>query len=306
MAASLTTRTSWGSSRLGPMTLRILTDSTADLPPEFVERLHIAVVPLVVLFGDEQLLDGVDITSERFFKRLVREQTLPTTSQPSPASFRAAYEQLVAEGATEILSIHVSGKLSKTIESARRAAEGVTGARIEHIDSQTTSLALGLGVIDAAELANAGKGIDEVKAAIEDQFRRTYTFIMVDTLEYLRRGGRIGRAQELIGSLLQFKPLLAIADGEVVPVGRARTKQKAFEELLRRAGALRPFSQAMVVHATTPDDLDYVVQRLHGMEPEMSITVGRITPVVGVNAGPGMLAFAVVSSNVGSASAPRD
>jgi DegV family protein with EDD domain len=285
------------------VTLRIVTDSTADLPPEFVERLHISVVPLTVLFGDEELQDGVDITSEKFFKRLVREPKLPTTSQPSVGAFQAVYKALIDEGATEILSIHLSGKLSRTIESARQAAEGVTGARIAHVDSRTASLALGLGVIEAAEAAAAGKGLDEVKAFVEDHFRRTYTFILVDTLEYLRRGGRIGRAQELIGSLLQFKPLLAITDGEVTPIGRTRTKQKAIEELLRRAGELRPFSQAMVVHGTTPEVLDYVVQRLHGMEPNMPITVGRVTPVVGVHGGPGVMAFAVVQAS--DADSPR-
>ena len=287
------------------MTLRIVTDSTADLPLEFIERLHITVVPLVVLFGDEELQDGVDINSEKFFKRLVRETQLPTTSQPSIGTFRATYEALLADGATEILSIHLSSKLSKTIESARQAAEEFPEARIVHIDSRTSSLAPGLGVIAAAEAAQAGKSLDEIRALVEDHFARTHIFIMVDTLEYLRRGGRIGRAQELIGSLLQFKPLLSIADGEVQPIGRARTKQKALEELLRRAGELRPFQEAMVVHATTPDDLDYVVQRLHGMEPEMPITVGRITPVVGVHAGPGMIAFAVVSKGVSAAASLR-
>lgn len=287
------------------MTLRIVTDSTSDIPSEFIERLDITVVPLVVLFGDEELQDGIDITSEKFFKRLVRETQLPTTSQPSVGTFRATYEALIADGATEILSIHLSSKLSKTIESARQAAEEFPETRFVFVDSRTSSLALGLGVIAAAEAVQAGKSLDEVRAMVENHFDRTHTFIMVDTLEYLRRGGRIGRAQELIGSLLQFKPLLAIADGEVQPIGRARTKQKALEELLRRAGELRPFQEAMVVHATTPEDLDYVVQRLHGMEPEMPITVGRVTPVVGVHAGPGMISFAVVSKAVSGAASPR-
>lgn len=278
------------------MVLRIVTDSTADLPPEFVDRLAIAVVPLVVLFGDEVLQDGVDINSEKFFRRLVREPQLPTTSQPSVGTFRAAYEALRDAGATEILSIHISGKLSRTIESARQAAAEVSGVRIEHVDSGEASLALGLGVIAAAEAAQAGKSLDEVRALVTSQFRRTHCFFMVDTLEYLRRGGRIGRAQELIGSLLQFKPLLAIREGEVVPIGRARTKQRAIEELLRRAGELRPIAQAMAVHATTPEDCEYIVERLHGMAPDAEITVGRITPVIGVHTGPGMLGFAVVTA----------
>ncbi|MBM4415214.1 MAG: DegV family protein [Chloroflexi bacterium] len=278
------------------MTLRIVTDSTADLPPALAAQHAIGVVPLTVLFGDEQLRDGVDITSEKFFRRLVREQKLPTTSQPAPGDFRAAYETLIAEGASEILSIHISGKLSRTIESARMGAEGLP-ARIEHLDSGLASLALGLGVMTAAMRAAAGASLDETRALVADQFARTHLYFMVDTLEFLRRGGRIGRAQELIGSLLQFKPLLAIEAGVVEPIGRARTKQRALEELLRLAGELRPIEQMMAVHATTPDDLKFLVDRLYGLAPDAPITVGRITPVIGVHGGPGLLGFAVVTAS---------
>lgn len=278
------------------MTLRIVTDSTADLPPALAAQHAIGVVPLAVLFGDEQLRDGVDITSEKFFRRLVREQKLPTTSQPAPGDFRAAYETLIAEGASEILSIHISGKLSRTIESARMGADGLP-ARIEHLDSGLASLALGLGVMTAAMSAAAGASLDETRALVADQFARTHLYFMVDTLEFLRRGGRIGRAQELIGSLLQFKPLLAIEAGVVEPIGRARTKQRALEELLRLAGELRPIEQMMAVHATTPDDLKFLVDRLYGLAPDAPITVGRITPVIGVHGGPGLLGFAVVTAS---------
>ena len=278
------------------MVLRIVTDSTADLPPEVVERLGITVVPLVVMFGDEMLQDGIDITSERFFRRLVREAQLPTTSQPSPGNFRVAYERLRDGGATEILSIHVSGKLSRTVESARQGAAGVTGVRIEHVDSGHASLALGMGVIAAARAAEAGGNLDEVRALVVSQFRRTHCYFLVDTLEYLRRGGRIGRAQQLIGSLLQFKPLLEIRDGEVVPLGRARTRRKAVEDLIRRISELRPFTHAMAVHATTQEDCDFLVERLHGMAQDAEIISGRLTPVVGVHGGPGLLGCAVVTA----------
>jgi DegV family protein with EDD domain len=281
--------------------LRIVTDSTADLSSELVENLHITVVPLVVLFGDEELQDGVDINSERFFRRLVRETQLPTTSQPSVGAFRAAYEALKADGATEILSIHLSGRLSRTVESARQAAQGIEGVRIEHIDSGTVSLALGLGVIAAAQAAQAGVPIEEIRRLAESQFQRTHLFFLVDTLEYLRRGGRIGRAQELIGSLLQFKPLLTIQYGEIVPAGRARTRRKAIEELLRHAAEHRPFTQAMAVHATTPEDLDYVAERLRGMTPDALITTGHLTPVIGVHSGPGLLGLAVVTPDISPA-----
>lgn len=280
------------------MVVRIVTDSTADLPPEVAERLGIIVVPLVVMFGDEMLQDGIDITSEKFFKRLAREQQLPTTSQPSSGTFRAAYEALRDAGATEILSIHVSGKLSRTVESARQGASDVSGVRIEHIDSGHASLALGMGVISAARAAQAGASLDEIGAQVASQFRRTRCFFLVDTLEYLRRGGRIGRAQQLIGSLLQFKPLLEIHEGEVVPLGRARTRRKAIEDLIRRISELRPFTHAMAVHATTPEDCEYLVERLYGMAQDAEIVVGRLTPVVGVHGGPGLLGCAVVTAEV--------
>jgi DegV family protein with EDD domain len=276
--------------------VRIVTDSTADLPPEIVALHRLTVVPLMVLFGDEAFEDGVEISADLFFRRLVRESKLPTTSQPSPGAFRAAYQRLRDEGATEILSIHVSGKLSKTIESARQAAEGIEGVRIVHLDSQLATLALGMGVVHAAEAVEAGQSLEEARATAESIFARTHTLFMVDTLEYLRRGGRIGRAQELVGSLLKLKPILALEGGEVVPVGRARTKQKAIEEMLRRAAEFRPIEELMAVHATTPDDLQYLVERLHGLAPHAPITVNRITPVIGVHAGPGLLACAIVTA----------
>lgn len=282
------------------MVIRIVTDSTADLPPELVAQHDIAVVPLIVLFGDEALQDGVDISSERFFKRLIRESRLPTTSQPSPIAFRTVYERLREEGATEVLSIHVSGKLSKTIESARQAAVGLEGVRVIHVDSELVTLALGMGVVRAAEAIAAGHTLDECAEIARSHFRRTHTLFLVDTLEYLRRGGRIGRAQEVVGSLLKVKPILSLQDGEVVPVGRARTKQKAIEEILRRAAEFRPVEEMMAVHATTPDDLNYLVERLHGLALQARLTVGRVTPVVGIHVGPGLLACAVVTAETDS------
>lgn len=286
------------------MVIRIVTDSTCDLPPELVAQHQITVVPLIVLFGDEALQDGIDISAERFFKRLVRESKLPTTSQPPPAAFRAAYERLRDEGATEILSIHISSKLSKTLESARQAAEGLEGVRVVHVDSEFATLALGMGVVRAAEAVAAGCSLDDTAAIVRSHFRRTHCLFLVDTLEYLRRGGRIGRAQELVGSLLKVKPILSLQDGEVVPVGRARTKQKAIEEILRRASEFRPVEEMMAVHASTPEDLQHLVERLHGLAPEARLTVGRITPVIGVHAGPGLLACAVVTAESDSPPSP--
>ena len=286
------------------MTVRIVTDSTADLDPQVAAEHDITVVPLSVLFGDEELRDGVDIDSAAFFERLTRETVLPTTSQPSAGAFREVYEQLAQEGATEILSIHVSGKLSGTLDSARQGAQGVEGVRVELLDSQLATLALALGVITAAEAAAAGASLDEARDAAAGQFARTQTFFLLDTLEYLRRGGRIGRRGEMLGSLLQVKPLLSLRDGEIEPIGRVRTKQKAIDDLLRRAAALLPFDQMAVAHAAAPEDLRQLVERLRALAPDAPLVTGEVGPVIGVHAGPGLLALGVVTPAEGSPAAP--
>ena len=278
------------------MSVRIVTDSTADLDPGLAERYEITVVPLSVLFGDEEFLDGVDIDSDRFFERLERESVLPTTSQPSAGAFREVYRRLVDEGATEILSIHVSEKLSGTLDSARQGAQGLEDVRVEFVDSGLTTLALGIGVVTAAEALAGGASVEEARDAAADQFARTHTFFLVDTLEYLRRGGRIGRASEMLGSLLRVRPLLSLTDGEVIPIGRVRTKQRAIEELLKCAAALKPIERMMIAHATTPDELTRIAERLREIAPDAPLVTGHIGPVIGVHAGPGLLAFAVVTA----------
>ena len=221
------------------MTLRIVTDSTCDLPREAIQALGITVVPLSILFGDEELMDGVDIQTEQFFRRLERDPHMPTTAQPAPALFARAYQRLIDEGATEILSIHLSEKLSGTFESARLGAEGI---------------------------------------------------------EYLRRGGRMSRGQEFLGTLLKVKPVLSIQDGEVVPVGRVRTRQRAIEDILSRCADLRPVEHLSVIHSTTTEEANYMRDRLAALDANATITVGRITPVVGVHGGPGVLGVGIVTA----------
>lgn len=283
------------------MTLRIVTDSTCDIPREAIQALGITVVPLSILFGDEELLDGVDIQADQFFRRLERDPSMPTTAQPAPALFARAYQRLVEEGATEILSIHLSQKLSGTLESSRQGAalleeSGVEGVRIEHLDSATVSLGLGIGVMEAAKAARAGASLDEVRALAADIFRRTHIFVTLDTLEYLRRGGRMSRGQELLGTLLKVKPVLSIQDGEVVPVGRVRTRQRAIEDIISRCADLRPVEHLFVIHSTTADEANYVRERVAALDAEAPITVGRITPVVGVHGGPDVLGVGVVTA----------
>lgn len=277
------------------MPVRLVTDSTADLPAGLVAEHRIKVVPLTVLFGDEALQDGIDIDSDGFFARLANSPELPTSSQPSPAAFRQTYERLASEGATEILSIHLSGELSGTLASARQGAEGLD-IRVEHIDSGLASLALGLGVLKAADVLENGGSLDEAKAQTEDQFTRTHTYFVLDTLDYLLRGGRIGRASHAIGTMLKVKPVLTFEHGEVVQLARARTQAKAIDKGIEHAQTHFPIETAGAMHTVAPEGMQAVADRLHELAPDVPIITGALGPTIGVHSGPGTIAFAVISS----------
>lgn len=277
------------------MTVRLVTDSTCDLSSTIQADLGVTIVPLTVRFGDEELLDGVDITSEQFFKRLQREQATPSTAAPSPGQFREVYDRLVAEGATEIVSIHLSAKLSATHEAARQAAEGLP-IPVRLVDSRLFSLGSGVAVIEAAKAISAGLTGEQVAAVAADTARRTHIFVTLETLEYLRRGGRLSRGQEILGTLLKVKPILSAQDGEVAAIGRIRTKQKAVEDILSRLAELRPWARVFAVHATTPDELAYISDRFRGLSPETPVVTGRMTPVIGVHAGPGGVGIGAVTA----------
>lgn len=277
------------------MTVRIVTDSTADLPPDLVARHSIEVVPLIVLFGDEALRDGIDIDTETFFARLASSPELPTTSQPSPAVFRETYERLASEGATEILSLHIAGALSSTLASAQQGAAGLD-VRVEHVDSSLVSLALGLGVVKAAEVVEAGGSLDDAKAQAEDQFRRTHVYFVLDTLDYLLRGGRIGRAAHAIGTMLKVKPVLTFEDGEVLQLARARTFTKAVDRGIELARGHFPIELAGAMHTVAPERMEAVADRFRELAPDIPIVTGALGPTIGVHAGPGTIAFAVISS----------
>lgn len=277
------------------MPIRIVTDSTADLPPELAHALGITVVPLNVIFGDEVYRDGVDITSDEFFRRLETSSVHPTTSQPSPAAFQETYERLAQGGADGIVSLHISAKLSGTYTSAqlgRQAAQ--VSCPVEVIDSQTVSLALGFCAIRAAKAANQGAALERVLAITDYAIHHNRLYDMLDTLEYLHRGGRIGRARALLGSLLNLKPVITLQKGEVVPVARARTRAKAIDELVRLALSHPNIAEVGIVHATTPEDAERLRQRFAQTLPDATIYVARLGPVLGVHVGPGTLGVCVM------------
>ncbi len=274
--------------------VRVVTDSTADLPPEVAAELAITVVPLQVIFGEESFRDGVDLTSEQFFARLAGTHDLPRTSQPSVGEFQRVYEELA--GQTErIVSVHLSSRFSGTVETARQAAQAFAGrCRIEVIDSGTVSMAMGLAVIAAARAAHWGADLDFCAERARSVLRRQRLAVALATLEYLRRGGRIGRAQAFLGGLLRLKPVLTIRDGEAFPLSRARTHKKALEEVLRVCLSDGEVVEAAVMHTTNPEDGQYLADEIARRCPGIPIHVGRIGPVIGVHGGPGLVGVCVV------------
>lgn len=271
------------------MAIKIVTDSTADLPPGVAEELGITVVPLYVRFGDEVLRDRVDISEDQFYHRLTHDPVHPGTTQPTPQDFAEVYRSLAQEG-DGIVSIHISGKLSGTYNSALQAKEIVGDAcPIEVIDSLWTSIALGIMVMEAAGLAAKGGTLQQIVDNARDSIPRIYLLGMFDTLKYLYLGGRIGKGKALMGSMLNVKPLLALEDGEMVPVGRVRTRSKGIERLQGFAEEASDLQDVIIVHSTTPDDASALADRLGAVFPRERIIIARLGAVLGVHTGPGTL-----------------
>jgi DegV family protein with EDD domain len=276
------------------MTVHVVTDSTSDIPREIVDRYGITVVPLTITFGTESFRDGLDLTADEFYERLQSSKHLPTTSQPPPALFQYAYTHLVTRG--EVVSVHLSHKFSGTIETARAAAREVAPDKITIVDSGLASMALGLCVIAAAKMAREGATQADCAATAESVASRVRLLVAFETLEYLRRGGRIGRASAFVGGLLKLKPVLTIQDGETHPVTRVRSRQKAMDELFTLAAPGKRIDEAAVLHTTTPQDADDLANRVREAHPGVPLIVGRFGPALGVHGGPGMVGIAVVES----------
>lgn len=277
------------------MAVRIVTDSTADLPPWLAQELAISIVPLSVIFGDEVYREGVDITHDAFYEKLVQGRVLPTTSAPSVGDFLAVYERLLEEKA-EIVSIHLSSKLSATYNNACQAAQMLAGrgARIEVIDSRLITMGMSFVVLEAARAARSGASVGEIRELVERMVPRVHIVFVVDTLEYLRRGGRIGRARAFLGTLLRVKPILSLRDGEVHPEERVRTKAHALERLAQIAASYPNVQQAAVGYSTNPQDAEELKRRLAVHAPHLEVFLTRVGPVIGVHTGPGVLGLGVL------------
>lgn len=274
------------------MNVKIVADSTSDLPAEVVRDLGITVVPAQIQFGDTIYRDGVDLSPEEFYRKLQESSILPRTSAPSPGNFREVYSR-IARDANAIVSIHVSAKMSATYDAARLGSVDLK-CPISIIDSQTASMACGLLVIIAARAAREGASLSEIETLVRSAVPRTITYGVFGTLEYLYKGGRIGRAQAFLGSMLKLNPILAIRAGEVVPIARVRTRTKAIGrlcEILRASGIPQEMS---VMGTTEPEESEALAQRLAPMFPPERMYRAKIGPAMGTYVGPGAVGVSVI------------
>ncbi len=269
------------------MSVAVVVDSTSDIPEHTRQELGITEVPLLIMFGREQFRDGIDISNDEFYARLVESNVHPTTSQPSAGDFAEAYERL-AKDHEGIVSIHLGGKLSGTVRSAQQAAEMVPGVPIRVIDSGSVSMGMGFLGIEAAQMARAGKSLDEIAAAVEAMVPRIVLWAVLDSLKYLERGGRIGKGRALLGTLLNVKPMIYIR-GEVLPGERVRTHKKAIARMEELASAEAPYKHLAVLYSTGPQYAEELADRLGTIHPRARIVVSQLTGVIGVHGGPGVL-----------------
>jgi len=288
--------------------VKIVTDSVADIPAAIAGELGISVVPLVLRFGSETYFDGVDLTSDEFYEKLRTSAHFPATSVPSPAAFAEAFEAAGAAG-SDVLAITLSSKLSGTYNSALQGkALAARAGRIEVMDSGWAAIAEGFIVMEAARAAKAGASLEEAMDAARVTAGRVDFLAAFDTLDYLRRGGRIGAAAGLVGSLLRINPLINLRDGVVHPVGRTRSRAKALETLASFAGSFADIEELAVGNAACEPDAEALIERLSDIYPRDRILRTRLTPVMGSHTGPGLLIVAVMRqrASVGpEASFPR-
>ncbi len=279
------------------MTVRIVTDSSADLPPDLAKEHRITVVPCYVVVDDQTFKDGVDIQADEFYRRLQSEGRTPTTAQPSVTDFQKVYSDLVGQG-DQVISIHISGKLSGTVNSAEQAkallrSGGEDAANVEIIDSQLCSMALGLAALDAAVMATEGGDYMEVAAKVRQALSSHHGLFALDTLEYLQKGGRIGKASAFVGSILNVKPILRLQDGEAHPVERPRNRERALRRLVELTKDLAPVRQLAVMYSTDQERMEALKHELTGLLPAGQIIEARFGSTLGTYLGPDALGVAI-------------
>ncbi len=280
------------------MTVAVVTDSTSDLPKDLAQQYGITVVPLHVHFGDDAYRDGVDIHGDQFYERLQSGKVFPTTSAPSAGTFIETYQQL-AKDHDGIVSLHLSSKVSATYSAALQAAAEVKdeGITVETVDTLQASMALGLIAIGVAKAAAAGSSLAEVVEIANSMSSRARFTGLVETLEYLQKGGRIGKAQALLGSLLRIKPILALVDGEAHGIERARTRSRGIARIKKIVAEAAPLEALCVLYTTDLDLAEEIASDLSEYAPDGKPLIAQLGPVVGTYLGPGMLGFGIIRAN---------
>ena len=275
------------------MTIKIVTDSTADLPPQLAGELGITMVPVYLRFGDEVFHDGVDISADEFYQRLKSDPVHPSTTQPTPQDFVDVYKEL-APKADGIISIHVSAKLSGTCNSALQAKATVGDkCPIEVIDSQVVTMGLGQLAMAANALARSGRSLQQVAEEVKKMIPSIRLLGLLDTLKYLALGGRIGKMQALLGSVLNVKPMMTMKDGLLTPAGRARSRAKGVEVLFNYVKKATDIQDLAVVYNTEREEAQAFVKRLGALYPEEKIILAQLGPALGVHTGPGIIFIAL-------------
>jgi DegV family protein with EDD domain len=275
----------------------IVTDSACDLPDDVVRRLGVEIVPLSIRFGDEEFVDREELSTAEFWRRCKASPTLPSTAAPSPGRFEQAYRRLAGQGSDHIVAVTLSGALSATFQSAELAAKSVAadGITVRVVDSRTVSLGTGTIVLACAEqaatLSADAAGLDSIVATATDLVGRTRVFGALDTMENLKKGGRVGNAKALLATALSIKPIIAVEDGVVEQFGRQRTRSKALKFLIDKVAAASGAMEHLAVLHADCDDIDEFVAQLRPLYPD-EIVVGQIGPVVGAHAGLGTIGVA--------------
>ena len=280
------------------MTIRVLTDSTCDIPAETAAQYGIVIVPAYINIDDESYLDGVELSRTQFYEQLPGYQSPPTTAAPASGTFAEAYNKLAEEGAAAIISIHVATSLSGVLNAARLGTEMVEDVvPVTLFDSMQLSMGLGLLAITAAKAAAAGKTTAEIIAMLEERRSRTHVFAQLDTLEYLRRSGRVNWAEFGIGTLLQIKPLVHVYNGEVEMRDKIRTSKRAMAQMIQYAAELGPLESIALLHTAATDKLEMFRQQTRHLYPsEETPLVVEVTPAIGAHIGPGALGIACVTA----------
>jgi DegV family protein with EDD domain len=270
---------------MGTSRVRIVTDSACDLPATLCDELGIVVVPLTIRFGEQEFVDRAELTTEQFWTKLTTSGVTPETTAPSVGAFEECFRSLADDGAAGVVCINLSSRMSATMQSAQVAAKALDGlCPIEVVDSKSASMGIGALVVHAAELAAKGASVDEIVASVEAVRERSHLVAAVDTLEYLRKGGRIGGAQAFLGSMLSIKPIIEVHDGVVEAGGKVRTRSKALRFLVDKLKESQVETLA-IMHAQAPDLEEFLVM-VEPIVARANIVIGEIGPVVGVHTGP--------------------